>query len=1104
MAGVTATLFAMAWLPAAASAQPPNISIISAQPDSNGDPYDLTVAADDGNGLLITSMTAHVFDSGNNDVANPVMQFSSGPASDQIWTPQTPIAQSALPPGTYTVTVDATDSGGESDAGLQAPGSFSFSYTSTLTVSANPAVASQGAQNVTFTGAVTGVAPGGNPVGLGSGIGVDLSIGGVSQGQVTTTTDGSGDFSYTVNNVSQSADYRFSIAATSTYSGASADVTVNTGQATTSIAVAPSPPTVTQGSQKVTFSGTVSVTPVGSSTPVGIGSGVPVFLSIGGGTPNMVTSTDDANGDFSYTLPGITQTSDYNFSVGGTSLYTSASNDVTVDAVAATTGISVTPSPAMVSAGSQNVTFSGQVSIVPPGGSTAGIGAGVPVLLSIGGVSQGVVTMTTDASGDFSYTVSGITQSTDYDFSVNSTSLYTAVSEDIVVPVQPAQTAVSVTASPQNVTFGSQNVTFTGTVTARPPGSSSSVGVGGGVPVLLSIGGATAKQVTTTSDASGDFSYTVQNVSTATDYNFSVGAASLFTAASDDVNVPVDPGTTNLQVTANPPDVNLGSSTVTFTGSVTVKPLGSPTALGIGSGVPVLLSIGGAAATQVTTTDDANGDFSYTIKGIKQPNDYDFSVAAGTLYGPATDDVPIGLNQLNTNLSVVPSQMTVTEGSQNVTFKGTVTGTAPDSTTVQNLPAGVPVDLAIGKGKPEPVATTNSNSQFSFTVKGVSRVTTYDFSVGSTITYTAGTDDVSIGLSPARTRITGVSVSPLRLKYGQKATLKGTVEYLSGKIWKDLPGPLVHLAEGKTAIGSVRANSKGFFKASLPTTHGFGWSGKVAAGSLIQQASVTGNLSIAVPLSVESFTARLGVDTELSVSGCVQVTVPVNYAPLSRVAIQYAGGSRGPWKTLGDLHLRDINGPKSRCGAANQSFFGGSIRVKLANAYYRADFPANVSFESAASKPVHLFKNRTLINGFGLRPRSVAKNQKVTITGRLWQKGKSLKPFGKQKVEFVYNDKGTSFWGKLGSTVTTARGYFKQVAVGGSGTFVAIVYAEYAGSKTDFAVRSSGADLSVNPRKSNVAASVGAGQYPVVLGPQALGLVDAVQAVVNALRPLLR
>ena len=88
--------------------------------------------------------------------------------------------------------------------------------------------------------------------------------------------------------------------------------------------------------------------------------------------------------------------------------------------------------------------------------------------------------------------------------------------------------------------------------------------------------------------------------------------------------------------------------------------------------------------------------------------------------------------------------------------------------------------------------------------------------------------------------------------------------------------------------------------------------------------------------------------------------------------------------------------------------------------------------------------------------------------------------------------------------MTTARGYFKQVAVGGSGTFVAIVYAEYAGSKTDFAVRSSGADLSVNPRKSNVAASVGAGQYPVVLGPQALGLVDAVQAVVNALRPLLR
>src|SRR4029077_9275610 len=106
MVGVTATLFAMAWLPAVASAQPPNISIISAQPDSNGDPYDLTVTADDGNGLQISAMTAHVFDSGNNDVADPVMQYSSGPAGNQIWTPVTPIPQSALPPGTYTVTVD--------------------------------------------------------------------------------------------------------------------------------------------------------------------------------------------------------------------------------------------------------------------------------------------------------------------------------------------------------------------------------------------------------------------------------------------------------------------------------------------------------------------------------------------------------------------------------------------------------------------------------------------------------------------------------------------------------------------------------------------------------------------------------------------------------------------------------------------------------------------------------------------------------------------------------------------------------------------------------------------------------------------------------------
>jgi hypothetical protein len=1101
LAGVAATLVAMAWLPASALAQP-NISITSAGLDGSGDPYDLTVVANDGNNVQIQTMTAHVFDSGNNDVADPVMQYSSGPDDAQVWVPVNPIPQSELPPGTYTVTVDAND-GTESDTGLAAPGSFSFSYTSTLTVTANPQNVSAGSQNVTFNGTLTGVAPGGSPVPI-SGAPVSLSISGGSAISVPST-DSNGQFSYTVDNVSQTNDYNFTVAGTSTYGPASDDVTVPAQVATTSISVTPTPLTVTQGSQDVTFNGTVQVTPPGGS-PTGIGSGVPVFLSIGGGTPTQVTTTDDANGDFSYPVNNITTSTDYDFSVQAGTLYTAASADVTVNTVAAPTTLTVTPSPAAVSEGQQNVTFTGTVQVTPSGGSLTGIGAGVPVDLSIGGVSQGAVTTTTDANGDFSYTVDNVTTATDYDFSVAGTSLYTGAAEDIVVPITPAVTTVQVTASPTDVTFGSQSVTFTGSVTALAPGSSTAAGVAS-APVDLSISGVSQGAVTTT-DSNGHFSYTVSNITTGTDYDFSVaqGPDDLYGAANDDVNVPINPGTTNIMVTASPPDVHLNSSTVVFSGSVTVIPPGSTTPQGIGAGVQVYMSVGGGAAAPVTTTSDASGDFSLTVNNITQPNDYTFSVPKATLYTAGSDVVPIGLNQLNTNLTITPSQMNVTEGSQTVTFHGTVTGSPPGSMTQENIGSGVPIDLSIGSGPLSQVATTNTSSQFSYTAKNISKVTAFNFSVGSTTTYTAATYVVSIGLSPAKTRITGVSVTPAHLIYGQKATLKATVQYRNGKTWTDVPGALVKLAEGKTNLGSARASKTGRFTATLATTHGFGWSATLPAGNLVQEASATGNLSIAVPTKVQSFTASLGVNGDITATGCLEVTVPVGYAPPTKMNIQYEASTRGPWKTLGQLPLRDVTGPPSRCGAANQSHFRGSLRVKLPNAYYRAVLPGSYSFETTASKVVHLWKYPTKVTNYKISPRAIKTKQVATISGQLWVKTKGWRPFAKQKVEIIYNDKGTSFWAVLTTVTTNSRGDFTARAAAPKGTFVAIFYAQYSGSKTDFAVRSAGIDLSINPRKSPATSpqgpSPGASGVPVILGPAQLGFADAVQQVLSATDPL--
>jgi large repetitive protein len=1121
LVSVAAMFVAMAWLPATALAQPSgNISIISAGPDASGDPYDLTIAADDANGVAISTMTAHVYDSTDTDVADvPMSPVSVTDTSDQTWAATTPIAQSALPPGTYTVTADVTDSTGESDTGVPAPEPFSFSYTTTLTVTANPSSVTYGSQDVTFSGNLTGSAPGGTAVPI-SGASLSLSISSGPSNPISPTTDSNGDFSYTLDDVTQSADYNFTVTGTSTYDSTSDDVTVNAASGTTTMTVTPSPPTVTQGSQDVTFTGTVQVTPAGGSA-TGIGSGVEVYLSIGGGTPEPVTTTDDANGDFTYTVNNIDEDDDYDFSVQAGALYTAASNDVTVDTVAAATSLSVTPSPAEVSEGQQNITFAGTVQVTPSGGSLTGIGANVPVDVSIGGATAYQATTTSDANGDFTFSVPNVSTATDYNISVGSTTLYTSASEDIDVPIVPAVTTVDVSASPKDVTFGSQSVTFTGSVTALAPGSTTAVGVGSGVPVDLSIGGVSHGAVTSTTDADGDFSYTVPGITASTDYNFSVGEQSddLYGAGNDDVTVNANSGTTNVMVTANPPDVNLGSSTVTFSGAVTVSPSGSTANDPIGSGTKVYMAVGNAAPTAIATT-DASGDFTAVVNNITEANDYNFSVDAGTLYGSGTDQVPIGLNQLNTQLTILPSQATVTEGSQDVTFTGTVTGAPPGSTTQQDIGGGVPINLSVGNDGPlEQVATTGSNSKFTYTVKGISQATKFNFSVGSTTTYTAKTQQVSIGLSPAETRITKISVSPAHLVYGQKATLTGTIQYLSGRTWTDLPRATVQLSEGKTRLATARAGANGSFSAALPTTHGFGWNAVVPEGNLLQQATATGNLSIAVPTKLQSLRVGLGVNSEISVTGCLEVTVPVGYAPLTKISIQYAAGSRGPWKTLGQLQLRDITGSPRDCVASTQAYFSGSLRVRLANAYYRVDFPPSDSFESVVSQPVHLWKYQTKITGYSVSPTSVKTGQRVTISGQLWVKTKGWQPFANQKVEIIYNDKGTSYWGSLGTAKTNSHGDFKAYALSGAGTFVAIIYGQYAGSGTDFAVRTTGDDVSINPRRSSFpgaapaqadgaqadgaqadsayAADSGSG-LSVILQPEQLGFADAVQQVLSA------
>src|SRR5579864_559512 len=145
--GTFALVAGMAWIPGTAMAAAANITITSAGPDGSGNPYDLTLVANDGNGQTITGMTAHLTQ-GSVSVSVPMQAASVSNPASQTWVATNPVPAVSLPAGSYTVTVDATDPT-ESDLGLAAPNPLVVSYSAT-TVNVTPSATfvTEGAQTV--------------------------------------------------------------------------------------------------------------------------------------------------------------------------------------------------------------------------------------------------------------------------------------------------------------------------------------------------------------------------------------------------------------------------------------------------------------------------------------------------------------------------------------------------------------------------------------------------------------------------------------------------------------------------------------------------------------------------------------------------------------------------------------------------------------------------------------------------------------------------------------------------------------------------------------------------------------------------------------------
>ncbi len=1179
--GVFALLVTMAWVPATALAAG-NISIVSAGP-YNGDPYDLEVVADDLNGAELNSMTVYL----SGPVSYTILDMA--PADDesdpnaQAWAATSAIPTSALPAGTYTITVDATDPD-ETDNGLtpDTGATLLISDSSTQVSVTQPGEITEGAQSLTLNGTVTGVASIDDttvvPI-VNAPVNVSVNGGPVQTDVTQTGSDGS--FSYPTGTLTQTTTYDFTVAPAGDGSypgGDSGSVSVNAVPATgTAVTVTPGTPVYSAGSENITFTGNVSAISPFTSAAVPV-TNAPVSLAIGG-VPSDTSITTDGNGNFSYTDYGLTAATTFDFTVAATSLYASGDSGQ-INIAAASTSVSV-PSdgidPPQVTQGTNSVTINGSVLITPPGGTAVSIGSGVPVNVSINGGPVQTDVATTQSNGNFSYATGELAQTTTFDFTVASSGLYGQGDSGLVtVPANPGATSISVSPPSTQVTLGSPSPTLTATVDVTPPGASGPEPIGSGVPVYLNgseLGTTNASsQVTypapvaagtytfsvpspnpsdpanalysatttaaqavvtaapaTTSfeiptppaitfgspstvvsgtvvaqqppdvgggqvdvgnesvlvnganpiqtQSNGSFAYPTPDLTASSDFDFTIPADpnGLYSAGdSGQILVNVDPGETELSVTA----AASGPNSETFTASVQITPGGTTdaTPLNGGPNVPVDVSVNGAAPVQEGVTGSA-GTFVYGPVTVTPGDDYTFSVPTNPLYGQASFNEP--LNKESTTLTVTPSQTAVTEGSQAVTFNGTVQVTPLNSTTPENIGAGVPVYLGTDQ-----VATTNASGQFSYTATGISVDTKYDFTTDASSTYGPGSETVPIGVNLAQTRITKVSLSPSKLRYGQKTTLSGTLQYFSaGSVWTPLPDTRVTTAEGKTAIGTVTTGSAGTFKETLPTTHGFSWSASVAAGTLTAQTTTVGNLIISVPMRVRSFSAALGVNGSVGITGCLQVTAPVGYGPMSTVTIQYSANGRKQWKTLGRLPLHNMARTVRSCPhGATESYFSGSIRAALDNAYYRADFPATNYFQGAVSRVIRSWRYATKITNFSVTPRTVNSGQAVTITGKLWHRtGSKWVLYAHRTIEILYNQKGTSFWSTaLGPVKTNSKGEFRQVADAGKGNFVAIIYTEYAGSNVDLAYRTAGIAVTIRLRGAAVALG-GAAALPVAL-----------------------
>jgi hypothetical protein len=265
-----------------------SISVTASSPAASVGQLKLTFAATS----AVNGFTAHIITSHGTDVLNlPQSGFSltSGTAQSGTWTVNAPITEQQLALGSYQVTVDATDSGGDSISGAAA-GTLGYLIEPTVTATASPTTISYTEPVATVSGTVTGLWP-------------DGSTGPVANQPILSTgpdgdesTDAGGHFSFPVY---VGGTFNLYVQGGNVAPAQSPAIVIKADTTPTKLTATLST-TKTSYGDSVTVSGTLTYQPGSSWQPL---SGVQVVISAPG-YPGSAPVTD-ASGHYSATFTAL-------------------------------------------------------------------------------------------------------------------------------------------------------------------------------------------------------------------------------------------------------------------------------------------------------------------------------------------------------------------------------------------------------------------------------------------------------------------------------------------------------------------------------------------------------------------------------------------------------------------------------------------------------------------------------------------------------------------------------------------------------------------------------------------------------------------------------